>query len=411
MRAMQLRRAVSGRAAVAPPRSVMNSRRLMCCPQSEDCTLCVWTRSLAARQTIRSSAQRPPSMQAIVLPAGRQRCARPVRQRYVRPWALTVFAGFGNIALNNFSNGTGNLILAAGPPIVVTEYGTGADQLTLASGAVTYHGGSGGAAVVSTSAANWNAADVIDGGSGAALDLNWNGVQNATYDLTGNALSNINGLCGQGSKLTVKINTGTASGIASFNGLGPNDQLLTSDVTLDLSHSLVNGFTVASTNASGTTFIVQDVNTAFEIAGGPGQDSIVASGFAFTAAQRNVIFATASVEKITDTSGSYAAAAVPATLVGVASVASFTEKGGPIAASPALSIATIDSNFGQCDGRDYWRPRTMGGASSGSRFCWRACKLLRRIAMPIFTLHCTAQRGCWRGRCVLTSSSDEHRGC
>ena len=111
-------------------------------------------------------------MQAIVLPAGRQRCARPVRQRYVRPWALTVFAGFGNIALNNFSNGTGNLILAAGPPIVVTEYGTGADQLTLASGAVTYHGGSGGAAVVSTSAANWNAADVIDGGSGAALDLN-----------------------------------------------------------------------------------------------------------------------------------------------------------------------------------------------------------------------------------------------
>jgi hypothetical protein len=301
MRAMQLRRAVSGRAAVAPPRSVMNSRRLMCCPQSEDCTLCVWTRSLAARQTIRSSAQRPPSMQAIVLPAGRQRCARPVRQRYVRPWALTVFAGFGNIALNNFSNGTGNLILAAGPPIVVTEYGTGADQLTLASGAVTYHGGSGGAAVVSTSAANWNAADVIDGGSGAALDLNWNGVQNATYDLTGNALSNINGLYGQGSKLTVKINTGTASGIASFNGLGPNDQLVTSDVTLDLSHSLVNGFTVASTNASGTTFIVQDVNTAFEIAGGPGQDSIVASGFAFTAAQRNVIFATASVEKITDT--------------------------------------------------------------------------------------------------------------
>src|ERR1700738_1089260 len=36
IRAMQLRRAVSGRAAVAPPRSVMNSRRLMCCPQSED---------------------------------------------------------------------------------------------------------------------------------------------------------------------------------------------------------------------------------------------------------------------------------------------------------------------------------------------------------------------------------------
>ena len=57
------------------------------------------------------------------------------------------------------------------------------------------------------------------------------------------------------------------------------------------------------------------------------------------------------------------------------------------------------------------RPRIMGEASSGSRFCWRACKLLRRIAMPIFALHCTAEGGCWRGRCVLISSSDEHRGC
>ena len=67
------------------------------------------------------------------------------------------------------------------------------------------------------------------------------------------------------------------SGIANFYANGANDQLVTSDATLDLSHSSVSGFTVASTNASGTTFTVQDVGTAFQIAGGPGQDTIVAT--------------------------------------------------------------------------------------------------------------------------------------
>src|SRR5271166_894334 len=32
-------RVANGHAAVAPPSNDMNSRRLMCCPQSEDCTL------------------------------------------------------------------------------------------------------------------------------------------------------------------------------------------------------------------------------------------------------------------------------------------------------------------------------------------------------------------------------------
>ena len=92
-----------------------------------------------------------------------------------------------------------------------------------------------------------------------------------------------------------------------FMANGANDQLVTSDATLDLSHSSVSGFTVASTNASGTKFTVQDVGTAFQIAGGPGQDTMSANGFAFTADQRNAIFATASVEKIVDASGTYTA--------------------------------------------------------------------------------------------------------
>jgi ribosomal protein L6P/L9E len=84
-----------------------------------------------------------------------------------------------------------------------------------------------------------------------------------------------------------------------------NDELVTSDATLDLSHTSVSNFAVLSTNANGTTFTVKDVATAFAIAGGPGQDTIVANGFAFTADQRNAIFSTASIEKIIDTTGTY----------------------------------------------------------------------------------------------------------
>src|SRR5262249_46500927 len=58
-----------------------------------------------------------------------------------------------------------------------------------------------------------------------------------------------------------------------------------------------------STNTTGTTFTVKDVATAAMIFGGTGQDTISASGFTFTADQRNAIFATASIEKIVDQSG------------------------------------------------------------------------------------------------------------
>ena len=60
-------------------------------------------------------------------------------------------------------------------------------------------------------------------------------------------------------------------------------------------------------NALGTAFTVGDLGTAFQIAGGSGQDSIIATGFTFSADQRNSIFATASVEKIVDSGGTYTA--------------------------------------------------------------------------------------------------------
>ena len=114
---------------------------------------------------------------------------------------------------------------------------------------------------------------------------------------------NING----GNNVTLLINNADTAGIQSFYWLGANSKLATAGSTLDLSHTTVAGFAVTSTNALGTAFTVGDLGTAFQIAGGSGQDTIVATGFTFSADQRNSIFATASIEKIVDSSGTYAA--------------------------------------------------------------------------------------------------------
>ena len=219
---------------------------------------------------------------------------------------LATFTGFSSITLNNFTSGGATLFLG-NQPIAVTGYGSGSEDLRLGSGAITFHGGTGYNAIYSSSASNWNAANAIDGGSQGALGLNSFNADNAIYDLTTNTFAHISYLYGYGLNLALKINSADAGGVANFSGSGTNDQLVTSDATLDLSHSSVSGFAVASTNASGTIFTVQDVGTAFQIAGGAGQDTIVANGFAFTANQRNAIFTTASIEKIVDASGTYTA--------------------------------------------------------------------------------------------------------
>ena len=107
-------------------------------------------------------------------------------------------------------------------------------------------------------------------------------------------------ISGCGDNVTLLINNADTAGVQSFYGYGQNAKLATAGSTLDLSHTTVAGFAVTSTNALGTAFTVGDLGTAFQIAGGSGQDTIVATGFTFSADQRNAIFATASVEKIVD---------------------------------------------------------------------------------------------------------------
>ncbi len=220
---------------------------------------------------------------------------------------LTIFTGFEGITLTNFTNDRATLTLG-NQSIAVTGYGSGSEYVNLGSGAVTFQGGSGDNNVYSYSASNWNAGNSIDGGLYGAVNLNVSGTVDAVYDLTTNALSHIQQLLGIGDNLTVHINSAVAGGVVAYGASGTNARLLTSDAVLDLSHSTVSGFTVASSNTTGTNFIVHNLGTAFQVAGGTGSDTITAQGFAFSADQRNAIFATASVEHIVDTSGTYTAA-------------------------------------------------------------------------------------------------------
>jgi Tryptophan-rich Synechocystis species C-terminal domain/Cadherin domain/RTX calcium-binding nonapeptide repeat (4 copies) len=219
---------------------------------------------------------------------------------------LATFTGFEGITLNNSTSDYALLYLGS-QSISVNGYGSGPEQVYLGTGAVTFQGGGSRDYVMSTSASNWNARNSIDGGS---VYLNSSGqysseYDNATYDLTTNTLTNVNTLWGHGNNLTVKVNSAVIGGIANFNVYATDAKLVTSDAALDLSHSRVSGFVVVSSNAIGTNFTVHDVGTALQVAGGSGTDTITAQGFVFSAAQRNAIFATASVEKIVDASGTY----------------------------------------------------------------------------------------------------------
>jgi hypothetical protein len=189
---------------------------------------------------------------------------------------LATFAGFEVIRFNDWVYG--NLFLGSQSLAVIGDGLTweGVQQVYLGSGAVTCVGID---VIYSASASNWNAGNSIDGGS---IYLNTSDYLNSVYyDFTTNTLSNINSVNGSwgayydsggyhSANLTVRINSAVASGVAEFYSLGPKAKLITSDAALDLSHSTVAGFTVESSNATGTTFTVSDIDTAFQIAGGSG---------------------------------------------------------------------------------------------------------------------------------------------
>ena len=81
--------------------------------------------------------------------------------------------------------------------------------------------------------------------------------------------------------------------------------MVTDETTLDLTGKTVQTITVESSNATGTTFTVDNKTTAFQVRGGPGADTLQTSSFAFTPLEREAIFATTLIETIIDTDGTF----------------------------------------------------------------------------------------------------------
>ena len=132
---------------------------------------------------------------------------------------LAAFTGFEFITLNPSS---GSAFLHLGnQALTVNDNGT-FDAVFLGSGATTVFLGSGGS-VLSTTSAEWNSTDVIDGSvdqSNSNLFLNDNGATNATYDLTANTLTKIGLVFGSGNNLTLKINSADVASVNQFTSGG-----------------------------------------------------------------------------------------------------------------------------------------------------------------------------------------------
>src|SRR5262249_37248789 len=184
---------------------------------------------------------------------------------------LASFIGFESIRLDNATNYYSNLTLGSQPIEVDT----------------TAHW-----SIQANCPTNWNGSNIINGDASHNTYLSFNSFNSslpATYDLTANTFSHVNINVGT-DNLTLLINNANTAGVQSFAGFGQTAKLATAGSTLDLSHTTVAELSVISTNALGTAFAVSDLGTAFQIAGGAGQDTIIASGFTFSADQRNTIF-------------------------------------------------------------------------------------------------------------------------
>ena len=205
---------------------------------------------------------------------------------------LANFTGFENIRLDNATNSFANL--------------------TLDSQAIEVDA-TGPLSIQAFSPLNWNGSDIVNGDTSQAWPTILDFLNNqasyppapVTYDLTSNTFSHVSSINAGPDNITLLINSADAAGVQDFSASGMNDKLVTTGSTLDLSHTTVSGFTVASTNGVGTTFTVGDLGTAFQIVGGPGHDTLIAQGLTLTADQRTAIFETSSIETITDQSGTY----------------------------------------------------------------------------------------------------------
>ena len=214
---------------------------------------------------------------------------------------LATFEGFEEVQLYNESDSAA-LFLRDGVDIAVTSSGSGTKSYFLGTGNDVITGGSG-LDVFSASPAELTVGDSLDGGAGTADLLNLYG--SGVHDLRGIDLSNIEQIDLNGSNRTVLIDQASLTGVTTIFGNASN-QFVTAEPELNLIGLQVSGVKIASSNATGTTFTVDNASTALQIVGGPGNDTLDASTISLTADQRTQIFASGGVDTIIDDSGIYA---------------------------------------------------------------------------------------------------------
>ncbi|KQP72786.1 hypothetical protein ASF60_11590 [Methylobacterium sp. Leaf113] len=251
---------------------------------------------------------------------------------------LAQFTGFEEVRLTNVTSSYASLTLRDSVDLkVILSDGTtttpsgstafptaGGFSVTLGTGRVTLQGGNGSDQIFVTGSTKLQAGSVIDGGAGydtlsLSAPYNYNpatGMSSSvdtTYDLTGISLSHVESLSVSGSimgtgKTIVKVDAATLADVTSIS-LGYNGTLATTAAALDLTGKIASSGlypspgtgvgTITSLNTTGTSFTVDSYQTALQIVGGTGQDTVILKGTTLTSAQREQLFAS-SIETITD---------------------------------------------------------------------------------------------------------------
>ncbi|WP_148239786.1 beta strand repeat-containing protein [Methylobacterium oryzihabitans] len=253
--------------------------------------------------------------------------------------ALTQFTGFEEVRLTNTTRGGAQLTLRDGVDLTVTVgdgmsapgepdlypyMGQGSTRIYLANSRVTLRGGNGIEDVIVRRSEQLRAGSSFDGGLGSdSLSLAYNYMRSGeytdtVYDLTSITLSNVERLDVSGNSLSnkttiVKVSDRALADVDMIS-LSGNARMTTADATLDLTGKSIRdteGSVITSSNASGTTFTVDDARSAILIQGGAGRDRVVVRNGTLTADQRELIF-TGSVESITDAAGTYRKPGTPA---------------------------------------------------------------------------------------------------
>ena len=224
---------------------------------------------------------------------------------------LGAFTGFERIVLSNPAGSSSTVdsarVYLGAQDIELATSQANAGTFYLGAGKVTFRSTTGGQVNVSGQA-NWNTGNVIEGGAawGPSINIAFDnyGIGAAqTYDLRQATLSKVN-ISSYGS--TFLVDSDAMAGVTNWTFYSQGT-LAVSDTAVDLgSPSYIYGnFQVTSTNTAGTTFTTSNMTMASRVQGGAGQDTLVLNGSTFTTDQRNAIFATSSVETITDASGTY----------------------------------------------------------------------------------------------------------